>query len=237
MPNRALLVGINYVNGKNPLQGCVNDVRSIEQLLKTNYLYENVVVLTDELATRANILDEFMKLLREAVAGDSLFFQYSGHGFHIKDLDYDEVDGYDEVIMSNDSLAILDDELREIIMTHLKANVQLFALFDSCLNGTIFDLKYNSYLMTTITIPETVSNVFALSASSDFQYSADTLIDGVYQGAGTWAFVQVMTATPEPLLLDLVKQMRTLLMSKGFRQYPQLSWGKKIDVDSFRLVL
>ncbi len=237
MTRRAVLVGINYVNGKNPLQGCVNDVKSVEQILKHKYLYENVVILTNELATRTNIMDEFTKLLSEAVAGDFLFFQYSGHGFHIKDLNYDEVDGYDELIVSNDSFAIMDDELRQIILTNLKADVQLFALFDSCLNGTIFDLKYNSYLMTMIDIAETVSNVFALSVSSDFQYSADTLIDGVYQGAGTWAFVQVMTATPKPLLMDLVKQMRTLLVSRGFRQYPQLSWGKKIDAENFRLVL
>lgn len=237
MTRRAVLVGINYVNGKNPLQGCVNDVKSVEQILKHKYLYENVVILTNELATRTNILAEFTKLLSEAVAGDSLFFLYSGHGFHIKDTSYDEVDGYDELIVCNDSLPIIDDELRQIIMTNLKVDVQLFALFDSCLNGTIFDLKYNSYLMTTIDIPETVSNVFALSTSSDFQNSAETLMDGTYQGAGTWAFLQVMTATPEPLLMDIVKEMRTLLVSKGFRQYPQLSWGKKIDVDGFRLVL
>jgi hypothetical protein len=46
-----------------------------------------------------------------------------------------------------------------------------------------------------------------------------------------------MTTNREPLLMDVVKQMRTLLVSKGFRQYPQLSWGKKIDIDNFRLVL
>jgi len=235
MPKRALLIGINYAKGRRVLRGCANDVATVEKMLEP-FDY-TIVKLINEQATYANILAEFTKLLSEAVAGDSLFFQFSGHGNHIVDTHNDEVDGYNEYIVTNDSYGITDDSLRKIIMANLKADVQLFALFDSCLNGTIFDLKYNSYLMTSIDIPETVSNVFAISSSSDFQNSVEKQSGDAYEGAGTWAFAQVMASNSEPLLIDIVKQMRTLLVSKGFRQYPQLSWGKKIDVDNFRLVL
>jgi hypothetical protein len=235
MPKRALLIGINYKKGRRVLRGCANDVAAMEKMLMT-YQY-SVTKLIDEQATYANIIAEFTKLLSEAESGDSLFFQFSGHGNHIVDANHDEVDGYDEYLLTDDLYGITDDTLRKIIIKNLKADVQLFALFDSCVNGTIFDLKYNSYLMTSIDIPETMSNVFAISSSSDFQNSLEKQNGDAYEGAGTWAFAQVMETNREPFLMDVVKQMRTLLVSKGFRQYPQLSWGKKIDIDNFRLVL
>lgn len=77
----AMLVGINKYPG-NALSGCVNDVTNLRELLVNNFGFsaDNVVMLTDEQATRANILarlDEFASKLKR----DDLFvFAYSGHG-------------------------------------------------------------------------------------------------------------------------------------------------------------
>ncbi len=53
----AFLVGINNYQS-SPLSGCVNDTINLRNLLVSNYGFarENVVVMTDEKATRANIL-------------------------------------------------------------------------------------------------------------------------------------------------------------------------------------
>jgi hypothetical protein len=77
----AMLVGINKYPG-NALNGCVNDMTNLREMLVKNFGFaaDNVLLLTDEQATRANILarlDEFASKLKR----DDLFvFAYSGHG-------------------------------------------------------------------------------------------------------------------------------------------------------------
>ena len=94
MPKRALLIGINYAKGRRVLRGCANDVATVEKMQES--FHYTIVNLINEQATYANILAEFTKLLSEAVSGDSLFFQFSGHVNHIVDTNNDDVDGYDE---------------------------------------------------------------------------------------------------------------------------------------------
>ncbi len=77
----AMLVGVNKYPG-NALNGCVNDVTNLREMLINNFGFaaSNVVMLTDEQATRENILaklDSFAAMLHK----DDLFvFAYSGHG-------------------------------------------------------------------------------------------------------------------------------------------------------------
>jgi hypothetical protein len=77
----AMLVGINKYPG-NALNGCVNDMTNLREMLVKDFGFaaDNVLLLTDEQATRANILarlDEFASKLKR----DDLFvFAYSGHG-------------------------------------------------------------------------------------------------------------------------------------------------------------
>lgn len=89
----AMLVGINKYPG-NPLNGCVNDVTKLREMLVRDFgfLAENVLLLTDEQATRANILaglDGFTSKLKR----DDLFvFAYSGHGTLFPDAYSEEQD-------------------------------------------------------------------------------------------------------------------------------------------------
>ncbi|KAG1723922.1 peptidase C14, caspase domain-containing protein [Suillus paluster] len=148
---KALLIGINYKGQRHELRGCNNDIRHILPWLINQWGYHpwDIVQLTDEgygpLPTRRNILDEMHRLVFNARAGDSLFFHFSGHGSQIRDLDGDEVDGYDEVIFPVDfqeSGVISDDEIHEIMVKPLVAGSRLTALFDSCHSGTVLDLPY-----------------------------------------------------------------------------------------------
>lgn len=80
-----MLIGINYVGTGVALKGCINDVAKIKNFLVTRWKFPeaDIKVITDETAvkpTRAAIIEALQWLVQGAVAGDSLFFHYSGHG-------------------------------------------------------------------------------------------------------------------------------------------------------------
>jgi metacaspase-1 len=142
MKKQALLVGINDYQGINDLQGCINDVTNVRSILKTFFGFSNseIRVLTDSRATKKNILSRLGKMVKSAVNGDYLIFQFSGHGSQIRDREGDELsDHMDELIcpydMNWDDGFISDDTLREILQ-ELKKGVRMEILLDSCHSGT-----------------------------------------------------------------------------------------------------
>lgn len=142
MKKQALLVGINDYNGINDLQGCINDVTNVRNVLKTYFglINQDIRVLTDGRATKANILSRLEKMVVSAEPGDFLIFHFSGHGSQIRDRENDELaDHMDELIcpsdMNWDDGYITDDMLREIL-GKLKEGVRMEILLDSCHSGT-----------------------------------------------------------------------------------------------------
>ncbi|CAK5266559.1 unnamed protein product [Mycena citricolor] len=107
---KALCIGINYFGSPQELRGCINDAKNVFHFLvrHASYRPEDIVVLTEDardncsLPTRRNMIDAMHWLIKDAKPHDALFFHYSGHGGQTKDLDGDEVDGYDEVIFPMD---------------------------------------------------------------------------------------------------------------------------------------
>ena len=97
--DKALLVGINkYKNA--PLNGCVNDVSDMANLLVDRYGFkpENVSILVDERATKKRIIKR-LKWLTQSNVGDRCLFHFSGHGTQYPTRNYrHEVDGLLEVI-------------------------------------------------------------------------------------------------------------------------------------------
>jgi hypothetical protein len=152
---KALLIGINYIGQMYQLKGCINDVKSIKQLIVNKFGFseapDKMVILTDDQKdplmrpTRVNIINAMKWLVSGCKPGDSLFFHFSGHGSQKKDLDGDEVDGYDETILPVDykkNGQIVDDEMNAIMVRPLPEGVRLTAIFDSCHSGTALDLPY-----------------------------------------------------------------------------------------------
>jgi hypothetical protein len=97
-------------------------------------------VLTDRRATKAGILQRLAWLVKDAKAGDTLVFHYSGHGSQIRDRDGDELeDGMDELICPADfdweGTFITDDDLHAIFKP-LPAGVTLEVFLDACHSGT-----------------------------------------------------------------------------------------------------
>lgn len=155
---KALLIGINYRGTNAELRGCVSDVQYVKGFICSQYGFsddpQSMLVLTDDhndpafLPLRNNIIQAMLWLIRDVHPGDSLFFQFSGHGTRVKDQDGDEDDGYDEAICPLDyetAGLIIDDEINAILVRSLPHNVRLTAISDSCHSGSVFDLPYTYY--------------------------------------------------------------------------------------------
>jgi hypothetical protein len=85
----ALLVGINAYKSL-PLLGCVTDTELQYELLRHRYGFkqEDILVLTDDRATRQNILTAFEEhLIKQAKPNDVVVFHFSGHGWMVRDPD------------------------------------------------------------------------------------------------------------------------------------------------------
>jgi hypothetical protein len=149
---KALLIGINYFRTKAELKGCINDVKNVKAfLLQHGYIDspQSMLILTDDnprqQPLKRNIISACQWLVKDAVAGDRLFFHYSGHGGQQEDKNGDEADGYDETILPLDYAKeghIVDDDLHNMLVKPLKAGVKLTAVFDSCHSGTALDLPF-----------------------------------------------------------------------------------------------
>jgi hypothetical protein len=235
---KALLIGINYVGTSNELYGCVNDALSIqERIQKTGFT--SIKLLTNLEATRTNILTELKNLLIKSKSGDFLLFSYSGHGSYTLDKNGDEKTYYDQCIIPCDLNYIIDDELKTIIQTNLKAGVTLFALFDSCFSGSVLDLRYQ--YMDSLNYDqftennnelETLGNVFMISGCTDYQTSADAFINNASTGAMTWSLLESIKQKPNCTWRELVKSMRDLLKESSYSQIPQFSSGTFMNIDT-----
>lgn len=145
--NRALLVGINYRTGPNkdyPLNGCLNDVHAMAEVITTNFGFNNAAnrrMLTEASATTANILERLEWLVDAAQPGDVLYFHYSAHGSQMVTTDYEageEADGLDEVLVPFDmdwrEKIIKDDDFKRIF-SKVPAGVNLTVTLDCCHSG------------------------------------------------------------------------------------------------------
>ncbi len=146
MPNKKVfLVGINdYVpsgTGGPDLNGCVGDAEDMANTLTIlGFESKNMRICTNRRATKAGIVKGLQWLMKNAGAGDSLVFYYSGHGSQVPDLDGDEIDRKDEIICPHDisfenQVYIKDDDFKGLFKT-LPAGVVLEVILDSCHSGT-----------------------------------------------------------------------------------------------------
>ena len=141
MPRRALLVGINDYQKISDLRGCLNDVSNMRSILKTYLGFRNndIRVLSENRATKENILHRLRWMVKLARPGDFMIFHFSGHGSQIRDRNGDELeDGLDELICPFDydwdGRFILDDDLDEIFRG-LPKNALLEVFLDCCHSG------------------------------------------------------------------------------------------------------
>jgi hypothetical protein len=162
----ALLVGINrYPLGIAPLRGCVTDMEMQRELLVHRFGFnpQDILTLSDENASRANLLDAFEShLIDQAQPGDVVVFHFSGHGALVRDPDpiplprdprYQGVQGYNGTMVPYDGRLgsnpnLVNDIMGKtlfLLMSALKTD-QVTVMLDSCHSGggTRGDLRFRA---------------------------------------------------------------------------------------------
>lgn len=225
MIKKALLIGINYKGSNIELNGCINDVKNIKDILINNFDYkeENIRIVTEEsnlIPNRLTIQRSIGWLVSNIIAGDTLFFHYSGHGSSIDDINMDEADGKDEVLIPLDyksSGVISDDWLYTNLVKKIPIGVKLWTFMDCCHSGTLLDLKYNWLSLSKVKDSNkgmkglyksdewtteynfkyekendigNNSFICMFSASQDSQVAADAKLTENYNGAFTYCFIE-----------------------------------------------
>lgn len=226
-PRRALLIGINdYSVSTLPAQrpsvpsprawsnldGAVNDVRLMRELLLARHevAAKDILVLTDQQATRAAILSAIEShLLRPAKKDDVLLFYYSGHGSQVRNTRSSEADQLDESLVPADSRAgaadIRDKELSAAFNRILDRGARLTVVIDACHSGSgargltgaprhravkpdMRDIADAS----AVARPED-RGALVIAATEDFDLAFETLDDnGNIRGAFSWAFARAL---------------------------------------------
>jgi hypothetical protein len=137
---RALCVGINDYP-RAPLAGCVADAHAWASTLQ-GLGFEAPRVLTDADATRERLIQELDLLLQTSRAGDTVVFQFSGHGTYAPDASGDEADGdspgQDEALCPYDydqGRLLVDDDLG-VVLARAPEGVAVTCFLDCCHSGT-----------------------------------------------------------------------------------------------------
>lgn len=140
---KALLVGINdYPDPENQLNGCVNDVfRMSEVLQEMGFDPSEIKVVLNERATSGNLRTMMDWLLKDSQNGDTRIFYYSGHGAQIPASDTDGIDDdhLDECLVTYDfdwkrENAYTDKEFLKSY-SQLPYGVDFITILDCCHSG------------------------------------------------------------------------------------------------------
>ena len=134
---RAVCIGIDdYPTA--PLSGCVNDATLWRDTLAG--LGYDAKLITNGEASRLGMLAALGELVGSSRPGDSLVFQYAGHGTQVDDVSGDEAadDGLDEALVPfdyQDGQFLIDDDIGEVL-DDLPDGVSLTCFLDCCHSGT-----------------------------------------------------------------------------------------------------
>lgn len=145
--NRALLIGIGeYKEGTNwtEINGD-SDVELLRPLLeKQGFIVHS---LTNDKATKKEIVKALDKLIDDCEAGDKVYFHFSGHGQPIEDINEDETTPFDQTMVPFDAGRVyikniyegenhfVDDEYSyylNALRKKLGDSGQLFIVIDAC---------------------------------------------------------------------------------------------------------
>ena len=149
----ALLIGIDeYLHPYfSSLQGCVNDVRLMEAILRDRYGFaaSNITRLENHQATGERIREELGRLSQRADRDKLVVVHYSGHGSRMTDREGDSPGGFDETIVPHDSgrrdttsgrydhrtTDISNDEIHAWLVRMGERKPSVMLLFDTCHSG------------------------------------------------------------------------------------------------------
>jgi len=134
----ALIIGIDKYENVRSLDYAVKDAEDIQSMLmdKFNFQQDNIVLLKNEEATKASILQEFSNITKKAEANDRVLIFFAGHG-ETEDLpDGGEMGYLLPVDGNNTDLYISSIKMDEIQTISLRSEAKhILYLIDACYGG------------------------------------------------------------------------------------------------------
>lgn len=152
--NRALLVLIDTYpqkSGWEDIHATNDSLIIIPMLFKQGYLKKDIKILSNEKATKKDIIQYLSNIYKESVKGDYLYIHFSCHGQQMIDDNGDETDGLDEALIPYDAKRryakgvyegenhLRDDELEkhlEQLRQKIAKNGHITVVLDACHSGT-----------------------------------------------------------------------------------------------------
>jgi hypothetical protein len=249
-----VLVGINAYPYPNGLNGCLDDIIDLQAALTTllNFSPTSIKTITDGDATAQNIKTALENTVKRLTSGDRFIFWYSGHGSQLV-----EGDIATDVIcpvnfnVDKDTSVTVDDFHK--IFSSIPAGVVAAWGSDSCHSG---DLERDFYRLgvprlfysgrppqrdvargvkTFRVISDSLPNIVLMSGCRSDQTSADAYIQGRYNGAFTYYFLQQFKTASglQTPLVQLIPQIQAALRAANYTQEPQLSGRSSAVQHSF----
>ena len=249
---RAFLVGINDYEPKEPvkktlcrkewknLHGCINDVNAMKGILMTRFYFEpeNIHVLTDNQASRGNILSGIeTHLIKDAVSGDVCVFYFAGHGSRVKNSMSNEPDKKDESLVPADWHEgvgdIRDKELKKLFNRILDKKAYLTVIVDACHSGSISrgvpaPRRFRALPENLCDVADPPDNekepaergALIISAAYDYQEAVEKEFENnKHFGLFTWALVKVLRNIPfEESAGNILLKVNALIQSEGIKQ-------------------
>jgi hypothetical protein len=248
---RALLIGINKYKAVPKLQGSLNDIETMKQVLITRWGFPegNIRFLTDEQATRDGMLAALNRFVKDTGPQDTVYIHYSGHGSQVEDLNGDEADDkLDETLVPQDGRTgsvpdITDDELAAILGKLPAKNA--FVVLDSCHSGTAtrsLDIRTRSIpqdtrveiyrkmaeteVRTRGTIQLLPAQYVLMTGAAPHQEALDGPVNGRYHGFFSYALSKSLsssssTASPREIFRGIEMELKRIQTHFGRASMPE----------------
>jgi hypothetical protein len=248
---RALLIGINKYRAVPKLQGSLNDIETMRQILLTRWGFseKNITMVTDEGATRAGMLEALDQLVKDAGPNDIVYFHYSGHGSQVEDLNGDEPEDHlDETLVPQDGRTgevrdVTDDEL-DAVFARMRAKSALIVL-DSCHSGTatrsldirtrsiprdtrvqIYKKAEEAKPKTRAIVPVVTSRYVVMTGAASHQEALDGPVDGRYHGFFTYSLSKSLSssgpgASPREIFSGVERELKRIQAHFGRSSMPE----------------
>lgn len=135
--NYLLAIGIDTYSDWPQLKNAVNDAMSFQEVLRKKYNYqeENITIITNEKATKQNIIDAFKAIIEKVGPNDKLIIYFSGHGF------YDNVLNEGYWITQDAKKGTEADYLPNSFLIKMFKQINakhIFLIADACFSGSLF---------------------------------------------------------------------------------------------------
>ncbi len=165
----------------------MNDLELLKPALNNlGIIDDNIIFLSEENASKTNILKAFHKIIDQKLKkGDLFYFHFSGHGQQVEDYDGDEIDKLDEALVPFDANSefkengyhgenhITDDEMNQLlnlVRSKLGPEGHVLITIDACHSGTS---TRNIGSSRGVETPLTTSNFYKKSFAKNQEFNKE----------------------------------------------------------------